>query len=227
MSKTGSERKATTDVDLQAEPRHQGQQDEGPTSGSRRRRSSRTEESQPPFKGAERRGWEMWGHRQDPGTGRRQGRNPLKDERQGWETWGHRQDPGQEPVPPAPEPTTPTVLRAGPLDHSTWAPTASCYMPRVSIPRNAAPESTLLRNSAGASGKEAGPHPGGGCPGRARGGSLAPSRPRRAVAEGLLRVNVLVSNPPHRPHARHSLQPSREPRPRGLPTWRLQSPKGP
>ena len=109
----------------------------------------------------------------------------------------------------------------------TRAPTTPCCTPRVSIPRNAAPGSTVLRNSAGASGKEAGPHPGGGCPGRPRGGSPAPSRPRRAVAEGLLRVNVLVSNPPRRPHARHSLQPPREPRPRGLPTWRLQSPKGP
>lgn len=38
----------------------------------------------------------------------------------------------------------------------TWAPTAPCCTPRVSIPRNAAPESTVLRNSAGASGKEAG-----------------------------------------------------------------------
>lgn len=105
---------------------------------------------------------------------------------------GPGEETGQEPVPPAPEPTAPAVLRAGPRTPAplTWMPTAPCSTPHVSIPRNTASESMVFRELCGSSGKEAGPYPGGVCPGRARGGSPAPSRSRRGAAEGLLHVRV-------------------------------------
>lgn len=75
-------------------------------------------------------------------------------------TMGPGEETGQEPVPPAPEPTAPAVLRAGPPDPSTAHLGAHCPLLHATrqYPEKHSFRIHGVQRTVGASGKEAGPY---------------------------------------------------------------------